>query len=125
MQSGRNLGPAVRTHALACALSVTLLVAGCGMPGAPLPPSLNLPEPVTNLSVVRTGDQVALSWTMPTRNTDKMLLKGEIAVRVCRNQKGAAGCSAAAKLQLSPNAEGAFADTLPPALAAAAPRVLT
>ncbi len=53
-----------------------LVVAGCGMPGAPLPPSLNLPDRVGDLSAVRTGGQVALTWTMPTKNTDKMLLKG-------------------------------------------------
>lgn len=121
MQSGRNLGPAVHAFALGAAL----LVVGCGMPGAPLPPSLNLPDPVTNLSAVRTGGRVALSWTMPIRNTDKMLLKSKITVRVCRNQTATTGCSAAARLQLSPNAEGAFADTLPSALAAGAPRVLT
>ena len=56
------------------------------MPGAPLPPSLNLPVPVTDLSAVRTGDQVALTWTMPKKTTDKVLLKGNIAVRVCRNE---------------------------------------
>lgn len=125
MQSARNLRPAVRASALAWALGAALLVVGCGMPGAPLPPSLNLPDPVTNLSAVRTGDRVALSWTTSIRNTDKMLLKGKIAVRVCRNETATTGCTATARLQLAPNAEGAFADILPSALTAGAPRVLT
>ena len=128
MQSASNLDRAqllVRAFALAAILGAAAFVAGCGMPGAPQPPSLNLPDRVTNLSAVRTGDQASLTWTMPTRNTDKMLLKGDIAVRVCRNQNSAAACSAAATLQLAPGAGGGFTDALSPALAAGAPRVLT
>ena len=71
---------------LAAGLASTLALAGCGTPGAPLPPSLNLPEPVTDLAANRAGNQVTLTWTMPKKNTDKLLLKGEIAVRVCRKE---------------------------------------
>jgi hypothetical protein len=100
-------------------------LAGCGMPGAPLPPSLSLPVPVNDLSAVRTGGQVALSWTMPTKTTDKVLLKGNIAVRVCRNETSAAPCSVAATLQLAPGADASFTDTLPTPLASGPPRALT
>jgi hypothetical protein len=99
-------------------------LAGCGMPGAPLPPSLSLPVPVNDLSAVRTGGQVALSWTMPTKTTDKVLLKGNIAVRVCRNETSAAPCSVAATLQLAPGADASFTDTVPAPLAAGSPRAL-
>ncbi len=95
------------------------------MPGAPLPPSLNLPDRVGDLSAARTGGQVALTWTMPTKNTDKILLKGNVAVRVCRNEQGAAGCPAVTTVQLAPGASAAFTDSLPAALAAGQPRVLT
>jgi len=95
------------------------------MPGAPLPPSLNLPDRVGDLTAVRTGGQVALTWTMPTKNTDKLLLKGDIAVRVCRNGLDAAGCSAVTTLELAPGANGGFSDMLPAALTSGAPRVLT
>jgi hypothetical protein len=95
------------------------------MPGAPLPPSLNLPDRVGDLTAVRTGGQVMLTWTMPTKNTDKMLLKGTIAVRVCRNEQEAAGCTAAASLQVAPGKSGRFSDTLPAALTAGQPRLLT
>jgi hypothetical protein len=125
MQSPESLGSIARVSALAATVGAALFLAGCGMPGAPQPPSLNLPNRVTNLSAVRTGDQVSLTWTMPTRNTDKLLLKGDIAVSICRNQSGTAGCSAAASLHLAPAADGAFTDTLPSALAAGAPRALT
>ncbi len=50
----------------------TSILAGCGMPGAPQPPSLNLPIPVNDLSAVRTGGEVALTWTMPTKTTAKV-----------------------------------------------------
>ncbi len=100
-------------------------IAGCGMPGAPLPPSLNLPIRVTDLSALRTGDQVALTWTMPAKNTDKTPIKGNIAVRVCRNHDDAAPCSAVTTLQLAPGAAGAFTDALSSAFAAGPPRLLT
>jgi hypothetical protein len=102
-----------------------LALAGCGMPGAPQPPSLNLPARVTDLSAVRAGDQVALTWTMPTKNTDKILLKGNIAVRVCRNQTTDSSCAAVTTLILAPGADGAFVDVLPRNLAAGSPRAIT
>jgi len=71
------------------------------MPGAPQPPSLNLPDRATDLSAVRAGGQVSLTWTMPTKNTDKLLLKGNIAVRVCRNEPASTTCSAVITLHCS------------------------
>jgi hypothetical protein len=106
-------------------LSSGVALAGCGMPGAPQPPSLQLPDRVSDLSAVRTGNQVALTWSMPRRDTDKVLLKGTVTVRICRNESAAAGCSTAATLQTAPDTGGTFTDTLSPALAEDAPRVLT
>jgi hypothetical protein len=62
---------------------------------------------------------------MPTKTTDKVLLKGNIAVRVCRNETSAAPCSVAATLQLAPGADASFTDTLPTPLASGPPRALT
>jgi hypothetical protein len=106
-------------------LVATSALAGCGMPGAPQPPSLNLSIPVNDLSAVRTGGQAVLTWTMPTKTTDKVLLKGNIAVSVCRNETSSATCSIAATLQLAPGADATFTDSLPPAFASGPPRVLT
>jgi hypothetical protein len=109
---------------LAAGLSAGMALIGCGTPGAPQAPSLKLPDPVTDLSASRAGNQVSLTWTMPARSTDKLLLKGSIQVRVCR--KEAAGpCSPAADLQLVPGTGGIFTETLPPSLAAGSPRPLT
>ncbi|MGA3130257.1 MAG: fibronectin type III domain-containing protein [Terracidiphilus sp.] len=125
MQCARNSGAYLRSAALVAAITATLALADCGMPGAPQPPSLDLPDRVGDLSAGRTGNQVTLTWSMPKRDTDKVPLKSNVTVRICRNESGATGCSAAATLQVSPNADGAFTDTLPPALSDGTPRVLT
>ena len=95
------------------------------MPAAPAPPSLELPNPVTDLLAIRTGDQVSLTWTMPRRDTEKVLLRGQIAARVCRRSSDAETCATAGTVQLAPQTNGAFTETLPPALAAGAPRALS
>jgi len=115
----------IEGSALAAALAAGLALAGCGMPGAPQPPSLNLPEPVADLTASRAGKQVALTWTMPRKNTDKLLLKDNVTVRVCRKE-GAGACEpAGTELSLAPGADGAFTDALPAQLAAGAPRPLS
>lgn len=125
MQCARNPGAHSFSAELVAAFTASVLLAGCGMPGAPLPPSLHLPDRVGDLSAVRTGSQVALTWSMPKRDTDKVPLKENVTVRICRNEAGAIGCSAAATVELAPEVDGAFTDTLPSRLAEGAPRVLT
>jgi hypothetical protein len=98
------------------ALSVALLVArtmiGCGTPGAPLPPSLNLPTPVLNLSAIRIGNSVRLAWSMPTRTTDKVVLRHPVTVQVCRAVESGP-CADIASLTLKPGGAGEYADALP------------
>lgn len=107
------------------ALALAAGVAGCGTPGAPQPPSLNLPNRVADLAATRSGSQVSLTWAMPKKNTDRLRLKGGIAVRVCRRQ-GAGECeTAVSEFELAPGATGEYTDTLPPALASGTPRELT
>jgi len=113
----------MRWAALASSLAAGLV--GCGTQGAPQPPSLNLPDPVGDLSATRAGDRVTLAWTMPKKNTDKLPLKGDLPVRVCRKE-GAGACeTAGGDLKLPPGAEGTFTETLPPLLASNAPRSLS
>jgi hypothetical protein len=109
------------------ALSVLWLAgaAGCGTPGAPQPPSLNLPEPVTDLSADRAGDQVTLTWTMPKKNTDKLRIKDNVTVRVCRREIADGPCvDAGPAFELAPGSDGAFTDRLPAVLASGTPRVV-
>jgi hypothetical protein len=119
------MGASNRSAWAGAALAAGLAVAGCGLPGAPLPPTLNLPQRVTDLSAVRTGNTVSLHWTMPSRNTDKLLLKGNIAVRVCRSESAGATCTTAGTLRIAPGTAGGFTETLPAPLAAGAPRTLS
>jgi hypothetical protein len=106
--------------AVALATIFAVLLAGCGTPGAPQPPSLDLPDPVTDLSAQRTGSRVSLTWTMPRRNTDKLPLKGILAVSICRREdarNGIADCVSVGEVQLAPGLYGSFTDTLPVKLA--------
>lgn len=112
-----------RVAAIPLAISAAFALAGCGTPGAPLPPSLNLPDPITNLAAVRAGDKVTLTWTMPRRNTDKMILNAPLQVRVCR-RVGSGACEAAGELTLAPKTLATFSETLPATLASGAPRPL-
>jgi hypothetical protein len=109
--------------ALALSVCLSVFVAGCGTPGAPQPPSLNLPDPVADLSATRVGNQVSLTWTMPRRNTDKLPLKGNIDVHVCRAEGQI--CTSAGELQVAPAASGSFSEALPGPLTAGPPRALT
>jgi hypothetical protein len=106
------------------AAGLLAMMTGCGTPGAPQPPSLNLPDRVTDLAAVRAGNQVSLTWTMPKRNTDKLVLKANIDVRVCREET-AGTCVSAGELHLAPAIQGSFAETLPPELASGTARTLS
>lgn len=114
-----RLSCAGRAIALAASLCGAVLLTGCGMPAAPQPPSLKLPEPVKDLTAKRTGEAVSLAWTMPKRDTSKVALKPGVAVaaRVCRSEGAMGACETVAHLGFKPGADGAFTETLPPALA--------
>lgn len=80
--------PIVLTRAMrdvirAVAPALTIALIACGTPGAPQPPSLNIPQPVTDLSAVRKGDTVTLTWTAPDQTTDGASVRhsGKMIVR--------------------------------------------
>ena len=106
-------------------MAVVLFLSACGTPGAPLAPSLNLPDPVNNLAATRTGDHITLTWKMPRRNTDKLLLKGELPVLICRKEENGPCEPVPASLQFAPNSAGSFTETLSLNLASGTPRVLS
>jgi hypothetical protein len=100
-----------------------LILMGCGMEAAPQPPTLKLPQPVTDLAGVRAGDEVRLHWTMPKRDTDKVLLKGDQKVRICRRVDNG-GCEVAVDMLAAPGAASSAVDHLPAALTSGQPRLL-
>ena len=126
------MSPAKREGQTRLAVVVLVLLvavlSGCGTPGAPLPPSLNLPDRVADLSASRVGNQVSLTWTMPKRNTDRIPLKRNVAVHICRQQVGEGSstlCEPAGELQLAPAGDGTFSEALPASLTGGQARNLT
>src|SRR5579859_2556477 len=79
-----------------------LTLSGCGTPGAPQPPSLDLAKPVSDLKATRTGDQVTLSWTIPTESTDGAAFRHRGPTKICRmlDQPQMNQCAAAATLEI-------------------------
>jgi hypothetical protein len=59
-------------------------VTGCASIGPPLPPSLEVPKPPTDLRAARKGDRVTLTWTIPARTTDKQRVRFLGKTRICR-----------------------------------------
>lgn len=70
---------------LAAVAGGVLLLASCGMPGAPQPPTLDLPRPVSDLRAVRKGDRVTLQWTQPRDTTDRQRIRRPGPTQVCRS----------------------------------------
>jgi len=104
------------------ALAAVLCLAACGTPGAPRPPSLELPRPVADLAATRQGDKVTLTWTAPRQTTDKQNIRHPGPVRICRGVNATAmiECPQVAELPAAPAVgKGArpeqrtYTDTLP------------
>lgn len=98
------------------------ILCACGVPGVPLPPSLNLPQPVSDLAATRKANEVTLTWTVPRETTDRATLKHLGTTRICRSagpqpmtrceqEIGKVAASAVPK-----SAKLEFADTLPAGL---------
>ncbi len=101
-----------------------ILLAGCGMPGPPQPPSLKLPKVVEDLDVQRVGRQVLLRWTGPSANTDKTRVEAGATAVVCRKSSPQGMCEKVGSVPNRPGAAMEYADTLPPELQAGEARVI-
>jgi hypothetical protein len=78
----RHLAPTLSAASFAALLAA--FTVGCASPGPPRPPSLHLPQPVTDLTAQRIGDDVHLHWTTPTKTTDELNLTGTLTAQLCR-----------------------------------------
>src|SRR5581483_1553987 len=65
-------------------LVATALLAGCGAPGVPEPPSLELARPVRDLKAFRKGNEVRLTWSVPTETTDRQNFRHAGKTQICR-----------------------------------------
>jgi hypothetical protein len=110
------------------ALSIALLsglAAGCGAPAAPLPPTLNLPQPVRDLAARRAGDTVHLTFSVPQKTTDKLPVRGPMTAKLCRSLENGA-CLPAGTLAIPLSTKAvSMDDPLPKKLLGGAPRLLT
>jgi len=61
-----------------------LFASGCGYVGDPLPPALNIPVAVADLSAVQRGTAIVARFTIPANSTDGILLRriGAVDLRV-------------------------------------------
>ncbi|MFZ0815765.1 MAG: hypothetical protein WAM78_09615 [Candidatus Sulfotelmatobacter sp.] len=75
----------IRLGKLLPVLGALVWASGCASIGAPLPPSLELPKPPTDLHAVRKGDRVTLTWTIPARTTDRQSVRYLGKTRICRS----------------------------------------
>jgi hypothetical protein len=55
--------------------SAVLVACGCGYVGDPLPPALNIPQRITDLSAVQIGDALEIEFTLPSLTTEGIALK--------------------------------------------------
>jgi hypothetical protein len=85
---------------LCFAVFFALFLAGCGTPGAPQPPSLNLAKPVADLKATRDGSNVNLSWTVPAQTTDGANFRHRGATKICQgvDQASLNSCTGAVTL---------------------------
>src|SRR5208337_4376044 len=65
--------------------ALCLLLASCAQLGPPLPPSLELPKPHTDLRASRKGNRVTLTWSEPTLTTDRQSVRYIGPTLVCRS----------------------------------------
>ncbi len=108
--------------------ALCLLLEGCAQTGPPMPPSLELPKPPTDLRASRKGNQVTLSWSEPTRTTDRQSVRYLGLTRICRSAAtemtecgNPVGEAAAPTRTTSPSRSAkpvpqTYADTLPSAV---------
>src|SRR5689334_5695239 len=82
-------------------IAVSLLTA-CGTPGAPLPPSLGVPKPVSDLEAARIGFTVTLTWTNPSETTDGELIRKRGKVVIYRRLSTEASGQQVGEVALQP-----------------------
>ena len=129
----RRIPARLGLSALAAALASATLILGCASPGPPRAPSLDLPQPVTDLTASRNGDAVELRFTVPRLSTDKLPLYNQrhhrtsLTGSVCR-EVAAGSCVAVASITAPLTAADhivfTWQETLPADLTAGPARLL-
>ena len=79
-------------YGIGCA-AIVLVLASCGVPGIPQPPSLDLPQPVGDLQAMRKGNEVFLAWTVPAQTTDGTKVQHPGVTQICRGGETLKACT--------------------------------
>jgi hypothetical protein len=58
-----------------CVAALCAALSGCGYVGDPLPPTLDIPQPVTDLRAFEYGDRVIAAFTLQEKSTEGLVLK--------------------------------------------------
>lgn len=104
----------VREPKLLLVLGAAIWWTACASIGPPLPPSLELPKPPTDLHAVRKGDRVTLTWTIPARTTDRQSVRYLGKTRICRSVGGGFTSVAAPGVGAAPKECGTPVGDAPP-----------
>ncbi|MBZ5666653.1 MAG: hypothetical protein LAO30_18830 [Acidobacteriia bacterium] len=67
--------------------ALCLLLIGCAQTGPPLPPSLELPKPPTDLRASRKGNHITLNWSEPVLTTDRQSVRYVGPTLVCSSRE--------------------------------------
>jgi len=96
--------------------ALCLLLAGCAQNGPPLPPSLELPKPPSDLRASRKGNHVTLIWSEPTRTTDRQSVRYIGPTLVCLSlEYEITECGSPAAMLPAPSAAEPKSDSARPA----------
>jgi hypothetical protein len=79
-------------------------LAACATIRPPLPPSLELPKPPSDLRAVRKGEKVTLTWSVPTVTTDRRRIRSSGATDVCRGRAATLAECGKPLSEVAPNA---------------------
>src|SRR5690242_821602 len=63
-------------------VTAALVLSGCGYVGEPLPPALNIPMRVNDLSAIEHDARIVVQFTSPTHTTDGLLINKQLTVAV-------------------------------------------
>lgn len=113
----------VAALALVGAMALTAVV-GCGMAASPQPPSLDLPQPIHDLTASRSGNRITLNWTTPDETTDKLRLQSPVLLQICREEK-IGSCEKIANVSVGPGQTGEYSDNLSAPLSSGPLRPIT
>jgi hypothetical protein len=102
-------------------LTLAALLAGCASVQAPLPPSLELPKPPSDLRAIRKGDRVYLYWSVPIQTVDRQTVRRPGPTRICRSLETpmkscgtpVGNVAALPKAKAGTRPDATFVDTLP------------